>query len=353
MAEARAIAGEIGYVVMGFPRISETFISNEILQLEALGARLHVFAVKPGDMEQVHASVRQIRAPVEYLPRATSLSGTPFRAWLRENLPRFRAAHGRVLRQHPLRWLATLAQALGMSLRYRKDWATPRKVFIKEFLQAGVIADRVLAGGRIAHLHGHFCHGATNITWFAARMAGVPFSFTAHAKDIYQQDQNPGDLLGRKLDAARFVAICTDANRRHLAERFPERRRVHTIYHGLDTAYFAPSGRCCDAHDAPAARDGAEAAPLVLAIGRFVEKKGMRYLVEALGTLRARGVRFRAVLVGEDGGEAATLRESIAGLGLGACVQLQGPMDHARLRALYQSASLFALPCLVAADGDT
>jgi glycosyltransferase involved in cell wall biosynthesis len=356
MSERAGDEAAIGYVVMGYPRLSESFISNEILQLEALGARLHVFAVKPGEDERVHASVEAVRAPIEYLPRATSLSGTSFWRWLSENLPRFRAAHGRVFRAHPLRWLATLGAALAMSLRYRRSpFAAPRKVFIKEFLQAGVIADRVAANPGIAHLHGHFCHGATTITWFASRLADVPFSFTAHAKDIYQRDQNPGDLLTRKIAAARFVATCTESNRQHLAARCPDATHVHTIYHGLDTAYFQRSD-CCAAHgsdDLGGAATGFDAAaPLVLAIGRFVEKKGLRFLVDALAQVRDTGQAFRAVLVGEDGGEAQALREQVVRLGLEPCVEFAAPMDHSRLRQLYGAASLFVLPCLVAADGD-
>ena len=64
----------------------------------------------------------------------------------------------------------------------------------------------------MGHLHGHFCHGVATITWFASRLTGIPFSFTAHAKDIYQAELNPGKLLERKLAAARFVATCTCEN---------------------------------------------------------------------------------------------------------------------------------------------
>lgn len=334
--------GAVAYVVMGFPRLSETFISNEILLLESLGTKLRVYAVKHGDEDRMHASVASLRSPVEYLPRATSLSGTPLTRWLRENLPRYRAAHAAVFRRRPLAWLATAASALAMCVRYRRErFGGIRKVFLKEFLQAGAIAERVLEAGDVSQLHGHFCHGATTITWFASRLTGLPFSFTAHAKDIYQADQNPGDLLARKIRAARFVATCTDANRQHLVARFPEGAGIYTIYHGLDTEFFAPRPRAV-----------ADEPPLVLAVGRFVEKKGLAYLVAACAQLHAAGAKFRCLLVGEDGGELPKIRAAIAAHGLAEVVTIQGPVTHDELRELYARASLFTLPCLVAADGD-
>lgn len=334
-------AGAVAYVVMGFPRISETFISNEILLLESLGTRLRVYAVKHGDEDRVHASVSRLQSPVVYLPRATSLSGTSFPRWLGENLPRYASSHARVFRQRPLAWLRTAASALAMCLSYRRSrWGGVRKVFLKEFLQAGAIADGVLAAGDVDHLHGHFCHGATTITWFASRLTGLPFSFTAHAKDIYQADQNPGDLLPRKMRAARFVATCTDANRQHLDHRCGP--GTHTIYHGLDVDYFKPRRAIATTDDLP----------LVLAVGRFVEKKGLAYLVDAVARLHESGVRLRCLLLGEDGDQLPQIRATIAARGLADVVTIRGPVTHDELRELYSAATIFALPCLVAADGD-
>jgi glycosyltransferase involved in cell wall biosynthesis len=391
--------GEVGYIIMGFPRISETFISNEIHLLETLGTRVRVFAIKHGDKDQVHDSVRLIRAPITYLPPMTSLSGTGLFAWLRQNYPNYRAQHRRLFKSKPGAYLRTLASALAMSWRYRKSAFTLRKVFIKEFLQAGHIAAQVLDAGGVRHLHGHFCHGATTITWFVSRMTGLGFSFTAHAKDIYQHDQNPGDLLKRKLDAARFATTCTGANEEHLSARFPGSKPVRTVYHGLDTRYFVPSGSSAFCGNAGCAH-GAEPAAVVqnepasvvfagkvsghialagdepkhvvlagnepkhvvlagnepehvvLGVGRFVEKKGFRYLVDACATLKQRGLRFRCVLVGEKGDELEAIRAQIKEHGLSEQIELCGPVTHAQLRATYARASVFVLPCLVAADGD-
>jgi glycosyltransferase involved in cell wall biosynthesis len=337
-----AAEGVVAYVLKGFPRLSETFIANEIHQLERAGMRLRLYSVKGGEHEVVHDVVRRIRAPIEYLPEMTSLTGTPLLRWLRENFPRVARAHGRLLKRRPGAYLATLAQALHMCWRYRDGLlAAPRKVYVKEFLQAGDIASRVLGDSSIRHLHGHFCHGATTITWFVSRLTGLPFSFTAHAKDIYLEDLNPRDLLPRKLAAARFVATCTGANAEHLRARASDAERVHTIYHGLDTRYFAPDGK----------RVG-DARPLVVSVGRFVEKKGFAYLVQACARLRAAGVPMRCVIVGERGPDYARIARMIVDARLDDCVELRGPVSQDALRTLYRDASLFVLPCQVVADGD-
>jgi hypothetical protein len=218
----------VAYVMNGFPRLSETFIAHEIHQLEEAGLRLRLFVVKRENEDKVHPVVAAIHAPLRYLSKATSLSGATLRGWLRDNLPSYWRAHLAVATRHPLRYARTLASALNLT---RQHW--PRKVFVKEFLQAGEIAAAVQSAADVHHLHGHFCHGVATITWFVSRLTGIPFSFTAHAKDIYQAELNPGNLLERKLGAARFVATCTCANAEVLRLRHERPGDVHTIYHGL------------------------------------------------------------------------------------------------------------------------
>ena len=275
------VNGSVAYVMNGFPRLSETFIAHEIHQLEQSGMRLRLFVVKDEAEDKVHPVVAAIRAPLTYLPKATSLSGASLWAWLRANLPSFWHAHLAIAWRHPLRYARTLSAALALTWRH---W--PRKVFVKEFLQAGAIADALRRDSDMRHLHGHFCHGVATITWFASRLTGIPFSFTAHAKDIYQAELNPGDLLERKLGAARFVATCTCANATVLSARHPRPEEVHTIYHGLDTDYFSPVPQ-------PAPTD----TPLILAVGRFVEKKGFDHLIAACAQLKRDGLRLRCVIV--------------------------------------------------------
>jgi glycosyltransferase involved in cell wall biosynthesis len=336
--------GSVAYVLKGFPRLSETFIAHEIHQLEQSGMRLRLFVVKRENEQMVHPVVAAIRAPLTYLPKSTSLSATTLFAWLKENAQTFWSANAAVARRHPLRYASTLASALAMSWRHRtKDERGTRlkKVFIKEFLQAGLLADAFERAGDVRHLHGHFCHGVATITWFASRLTRIPFSFTAHAKDLYQADLNPGRLLEDKLAAARFVATCTCANADVLRARHARPHEVHAIYHGLDTDYFAPSTRRV-----------IHQVPVVLAVGRYVEKKGFDRLIQACAQLKSEGIAFRCVIVGERGSAYDGMRALIDDQGLAGTVQLRSAVAQNELREIYRDADVFALPCQVMDDGD-
>jgi glycosyltransferase involved in cell wall biosynthesis len=216
-------------------------------------------------------------------------------------------------------------------------------------LQAAAVADRVLLAGDARHLHAHFCHGATTVTWLASMMTGLPFSFTAHAKDIYCESLNPSGLLRRKMRAARFVVTCTDANREHLLKIEP-RARVHCVYHGLN-AEFAEL--LCESNGAMRPSPTKEGRRLrALGVGRLVEKKGFDVMVEACGILRKRDVPFEAVIVGEHGEHEAEIRRRINALGLADSVRLAGPMEQTKLFEEYRSAGVFCLPCRVLDNGD-
>jgi glycosyltransferase involved in cell wall biosynthesis len=333
---------EIAYILKGFPRLSETFIANEIHLLETLGMKLHLFSVKGGETDKVHSVVAKIRAPLHYLPAVSSVSGTALPLWLLRNLGKFFPTHAGLLRRRPRAYLTTLGAALAMAWRYRPRRLALRKSMIKEFLQAGYIAARIVERPHIRYLHGHFCHGATTITWFASRLTGLPFSFTAHAKDIYQSKLNPGDLLQRKLQVARFVTTCTRANHEYLRRLCDDPDKIHTIYHGLDTRIFTPHTDTGDA-----ART-----PLILAVGRMVEKKGFMTLIEACGILKNAAVRFRCMIVGEDGDQSERLRRRIGELDLADSVTLHHAITQDELRRIYARAMVFALPCQIVGDGD-
>ena len=333
--------GRVGYILKGFPRLSESFISNEIRLLESNGLPMHIFAIKHGD-EMGEQVLSEISTPITYLPKMTSLSGTAPARWFVQNLPDYAGGCARLLVRRPISFARTLFRAFEMSDRYRDPKTGARRyVFLKEFLQSAYIADQALRVGGIAHFHGHFCHGATTVTQLVGGLLGNPFSFTAHAKDIYEQKLNPGDLLQRKFAEARFAVTCTGANHQHLESRGVDCCKLHTIYHGLDTTLFSP-----------ASSSFASRAPLVLAVGRYVEKKGFLDLIAACAQLKKRGVEFQACIVGEEGEAGPAMRAMIVREGLSDTVTLAPPAPQRALRDIYARATLFALPCRITDSGD-
>ena len=335
----------IAYILKGFPRLSETFIANEIYLLEMLGLRLELFSVKRGETDKVHNVVKRIRSPLHYLPQTPSVSGHTLLSWLVRHAGQFLPAHAQLLKRRPGAYAKTLASALAMAWRYRAKRFGFRKSIIKEFLQAGHIAAHVAATDDIQHLHGHFCHGATTITWFVSQLTGLPFSFTAHAKDIYQEQLNPGELLQRKLAAAQFITTCTHANYEYLKQLCLQSHKIHAIYHGLDTQSFAPLS-------ASAFKTDTAHTPLILSVGRFVAKKGFLDLIDACAKLKTQGYRFRCLIVGERGDQYGLVRQRIEHLGLQNTVELQNAITQDELKTVYAQTTVFALPCQILADGD-
>ncbi|HKP16863.1 MAG TPA: glycosyltransferase family 4 protein [Gaiellaceae bacterium] len=336
----------VAYVLKGFPRMSELFIASEIHRVEQAGIPLRLYVIRPRDEDRTHPVVDRIRAGVEYLPPTTSLSSTPMLSWLRVNLPAFTPALARVARRRPLGLARAGAAALAQSLRSRaRATGWPKKVMAKEFLLAVALADQLLDAPDVRHLHAHFAHGATSVTWLASLVTGVPFSFTGHAKDIYSEKLNPGGLLRRKLLAARFAITCTEANREHL-HRLAPTARVHRVYHGLN-ADFA---RLLAA--APLERAEPNGCLKVLGVGRLVEKKGFDVLLDAQALLAEGGLRVETAIVGEDDGDdfGLGLRRRIEDDGLR--VVLRGVLSQAALFDEYVQASVFCLPCRVLDNGD-
>jgi len=337
----------VAYVLKGFPRMSELFIASEIHRLEQTGLPLRLYVIRPRDEAVTHPVVDRIAARPEYLPPTTPLTGTPLPAWLRRNLPAFRGAFLRVARRRPAGLARAGAAALAQALRSRtRVWSVPRKVMAKELLLAVALADRLLETPDVRHLHAHFAHGATSVTWLASLITGTPFSFTAHAKDIYAEKLNPAGLLRRKLLAARFAVTCTEAHREHLLRTAPE-AIVHRVYHGLNADF---ARLLVEPRDTPA-RNGTLR---VLAVGRLVEKKGFDVLVDAQARLARRGIDAETIVVGDEDGGAfgAVLRQRIARHRLEDRVRLASTMSQTSLYGEYARASVFCLPCRVLDDGD-
>lgn len=316
-ARQRPSPRPVAFVVKGYPRLSETFIAQEILALEKRGLAIEIVSLRRPSDAHIHPVHREIAAPVAYLPEY--LHRAPRRVlaawWRARRLPGW----GRARRQ----WLADL----------KRDRSANR---VRRFGQACVLA--VETAARVGHLHAHFLHTPASVARYAALMTALPWSASAHARDIYT---TPEWELAEKLADCRWLVTCTEANRRHL-QRLAPAGRVGLVYHGIDLARWPP----------PPARPPrpADAPVRLLSVGRLVEKKGYHVLIEALARLPAE-LDWSFEHIG-----AGPLAERLAGqataAGLAGRIAWRGAGTQQQVLAACRAADLFVLAPMVAADGD-
>lgn len=347
------MADRVAYLLKGYPRVSELFIASEIHRLETHGVSLNLYVIKPADEAFHHPVVDRIRAVPRRLPPVSSLSKQPLHRWLRANYRPFMPGLRSALRRHPRGLVLAGFEATCQSIRARKGY-WPRKIYVKEFLQALAFVDLVEADGGADLIHAHFAHGTTTVAWFASMILGVPFSFTAHAKDIYEPSLNPAGLLARKMRAAAFVTTCTGANHAHLQTIEPD-ADVRLIYHGLNADFATLLNRPLPetGHTATANPERVSAATLeIISVGRQVPKKGFDVLIDATALLVERGLDARLTIAGEDGPEHPRLMAQLTRLRLGDRVRFAGTVTQSELFDLYRSSTVFALACRIDGNGD-
>jgi colanic acid/amylovoran biosynthesis glycosyltransferase len=300
----------IAYVVKRYPRFSETFIVNEILAHEAAGQDIHVFALHPPVDQYFQAAIAKVRAPVTYL---TADSVRADGLW------------------------SQLQQAAGEWSGLWTQLSAAGKASGNEVYQAARLALEIRARG-IDHLHAHFASTATTVARLASLFTGIPYTFTAHAKDIFHEAVDSVDL-GHKIDCAAGAVTVSDFNVEYLAAQFDgSANKLRRIYNGLDLAQFEFSK--------PDRRP-----PKIVAVGRLVEKKGFDDLIRACALLREEGVGFQCEIVG--GGELErALRQCIADLHLDGIVQLSGPRPLTYVQDAIRQAAVLAVPSVTASSGD-
>jgi glycosyltransferase involved in cell wall biosynthesis len=312
----------IGVVLKGYPRLSETFIAQELLELERAGFDLRIISLRHPTGKTTHPIHGEIRAPVLYLPEY--LLHEPLRVWrgwrAARRLPGYGAARRAFLRD------------------LRRD-PTPNR--IRRFGQALVIAAE--AAPALAMLYAHFIHTPASAARYAALMTGLPFAISAHAKDIWT---TPAWELAEKLADCRWCVTCTRAGHAELTRHAAAAaHKVALVYHGIDIERFPPA-------PARAARRGDQAAAPVhiLAVGRAVAKKGLDTLIRALALLPP-DFHWQFTHIG-DGPLKRQLAELARSLGLADRCRFAGALPQQDVRAAYREADLFALPCRVDASGD-
>ncbi len=304
----------LAYVLKRFPRISETFIAAELIELQRQGERVTVFALSRPDEPFTHGFLEGLRSQVVYLPHRP----------LHEPL-RVARALARVVRSEPRGWLRAAAASL---------WP-PRLRGWRRLLQATVLRD-ALERAEIDHVHAHFATAAARLAKLACQMGGPSYSVTAHAKDIYHQDVRLDHLRDKLADAA-FVATVSRANRDYLQAVLATSDHLHVVPNAIDLRRF--DGLTANGSDTDT----------ILTVARLVEKKGLGDLVDACGILTRDGRHVRLEVVG-DGPLRADLELAATRQGVPAI--FHGALPHERVAALYRRAAVFCLPCVIASNGD-
>ncbi len=283
---------------------------NEILEHEACGLGVHIFSLRPPADTHFQDLIAKVRAPVTYVPsegiRAADLWDAIQRA--AKEFPDFCG----VLEQAKTATAVHIFQAAEMSLAAKENG--------------------------IRHFHAHFASVATTVTRLASLMSGIPFTFTAHAKDIFHETVDKREMKDKLMSAASVVTV-SEFNLKFLRDAYGDAaNKVQHIYNGLDLSRFS--------YASPESRP-----PKIISVGRLVEKKGLPDLIDACAILRERGLDFLCEIIGE-GEMRPELEDSIARLGLGGQVCILGPRPQAEVVDAVRSAAVLAAPCVVGKDGN-
>jgi glycosyltransferase involved in cell wall biosynthesis len=314
--------GCIAVVLKGYPRLSETFIAQEILALEQRGFDLRLISLRHPTDKKRHPVHDEIRATASYLPEY--LYQEPLRVlkgwWRARRLPGYTRARSAFLRD------------------LRRD-LTPNR--IRRFGQACVLA--IELPRETTRLFAHFLHTPASVARYTAEMTGLPWSVSAHAKDIWTL---PDWEKREKLAEADWLVTCTGFGAAHLRGLADDPGRVHLVYHGLDLDRFAAPPQ------ASGGRNGSDAAAPVrlLSVGRAVEKKGYDLLLQALADLPP-GLQWHFTHIG-GGPLRDRLERRAEALGLTPRITWLGAQAQAEVLAQYGTSDLFVLASRIAADGD-
>ena len=299
---------QVAYLFERFPSFGQTFCYREVAELERQGISVQVYSIRRPANEPEQDWDQQIVDRVHYLPDEKTL--------VAEVDSVLRKAVSDEVRDAVQQWgrqsdFLRLYQAIYIGMRMERDG--------------------------VQHLHAHFAGMAARTAYWVRQFFGIPYSFTAHANDIFA----PRDFvvsLPKLVDAAAAIVTVSDYSARDLKSRFPESAaKVHRIYNGVNFSRFHPP-------------DPGSGTPAIVSIGRLIEKKGFADLISACALLTSRRRRFVCEIIGE-GPLEETLRAQIASADVEGCVRLVGPQTQAQIALRLAHATIFVLPCTREADG--
>jgi colanic acid/amylovoran biosynthesis glycosyltransferase len=306
----------IGYLLWKYPRFSQTFIVNEILELERQGVELRIGSLRSPSDGVFHEAISRVKARCDYLPDRMAGGWAKARAAVlecaRTDAAGFRSALACVIRHRDVTWF--------------------------DFVQAALVR-RWAGKHRLSHLHVHFGTSEATVAWLCSLLGGPTYSLTLHAFDIFRDNVNRR-LLAQKINCSRFTVTVCESNRQFMIENLlgVNAAKIRVNYNGIDLEQFSGGERLRE--------------PLsIFSVGRLIEKKGFIHLIRAVARLRDSGIDADCRIAG-DGPEEHALQAEIARLNLKSHVHLLGPLRQNQVRAHLQRSSCFVLPCVQARDGN-
>ncbi len=306
----------IGYMLRMYPRFSQTFVVNEILELENQGVDLHIASLRLPNEGVFHESATRVRARVNY-----------FNDRFIGNVKKQLISQAKLLRRNPGDYFS----AMRLIQRHRSE-----KWF--ELVQASELL-RWVHKNKIDHVHVHFGTDEATVALLANKLGNLSYSLTLHAFDIFR-DNVDKRLLRDKINASQFTVTVCESNRQYMVKQLPgvDASKIKVLYNGIDATRFAPTG-------------SARKPMSIFSVGRLIEKKGFIDLIHAIDILHRKGLQLQCEIAGE-GREQRTLQRAIKDLGLKNVVKLIGALEQNDVRKKMQQASCFALPCVRAKDGN-
>ena len=319
----------LAYVFERFPSFTQTFCVREVAALERQGVRPLIFSIRDPRDEVPRNFPSELYDRVHFLPPEKELVD-----WVKAE----KAAN-------------RLPQFLVLSLRH---WGTrPDKLRVYE---AAYIGQKMREAG-VHHAHSHFAGIGARVGWWLHHAFGFSYSFTGHANDIFCLENTLDVTLDHLMRDASLVITVSDFTANDLRRRFPAAsRKIQRVYNGLDLARFARPVTHSHSHSQsqsqsqPAPAPHQRTTPLILSVGRLIEKKGYPDLIHACAQLKSRGIQFQCDIAGE-GPLETELRTLITSLDVADCITLRGAVSQDEIIHALHSTTVFALACATEHDG--
>jgi glycosyltransferase involved in cell wall biosynthesis len=300
----------VAYLMSRFPKLTETFVLYEMLELQRQGCLVEVYPLLHERTATMHPEAKELVERAHYQPFLS-------RAIVGANWRRFRRAPIRYLRL----WFEVLYHTMGsINFFFGALGILPKSVlFAEDIERLGV-----------THVHAHFANHPALAALIGHRLTGLPYSFTAHGSDLHVERR----MLDRKLESAAFAIAVSSYNKELMIRECGDhlRSKIHVVHCGVDTALLRASS----------ARETAEGLR-ILCVGSLSEVKGQRYLVEACQLLQREGIEFRCSLVGE-GPLRRRLRRQIRQAGLTERIHLLGASPRPEILRLLDESDVLVLP---------